>query len=504
VSARWLTGLACLALGTADAHAAVLITNAVIIDGTGTPSQPGSVRIDGDRIVAVGALETTPADTVVDAHGLVLAPGFIDTHSHHDRDLFELRDAPAAVSQGVTTIVVGNDGDSSLPVRDFFAALEQTPVSLNVASYTGHGSLRKRVLGDNFRHVAKRREQDEMQKLLEQDLDAGSLGLSTGLEYEPGAWSDTDELVQLAEVASRHGGRYISHIRSEDYKFDEAIDEILAIGRRAHLPVQVSHIKMAMRGRWGDAPKVIKLLESARAQGVDVTADVYPYDAWQSTLKVLFPKHDYTNRASATFALQNVAAPEDLTISRFAPEPALVGMTLRAIADKRGTDPEMTLMDLIAESQVYPAKDRERVESVIGRSMKEPDIAAFIAWPYSNICSDGELQSHHPRGAGAFTRVLRVYVREQKLLTLEQAVHKMTGLSAQHVGIADRGVIKPGAYADLVLFDPATVSDHSTFEAPQSLSTGVARVWVNGQVVLEDGRTTGTHSGQVVRRAAAK
>jgi N-acyl-D-amino-acid deacylase len=255
-----------------------------------------------------------------------------------------------------------------------------------------------------------------------------------------------------------------------------------------------------MVDRWGDAPEVLAVLDAARASGVDVTADVYPYDAWQSTLRVLFPKHDFTNRESAVFALEHVAKPEGLIVSEFEPEPALAGMTLAAIATKRGTDPATTLMDLIREAQGFGPDGGS--ESVIGRSMQEPDIAALMAWPHSNVSSDGELVPQHPRGSGAFTRVLRMYVREQKRLTLEQAIHKMTGLSAQHVGIPDRGVIRPGAYADLVLLDPKTVTDRSTFAEPALLSTGIEQVWVNGEAVWRAGQPTGAHPGRIVRRAS--
>ena len=261
------------------------------------------------------------------------------------------------------------------------------------------------------------------------------------------------------------------------------------------MPVQVSHIKLAMVDWWGQSRRLLDILDRARAEGVDVTSDIYPYEYWQSDLTVLFPKRDFTNRESAEFALKSVSPPDGLLISRYSPEPELEGLTIAQIAQLKGMDPAATLMDLIARSQVEGAE-----QGVIGTSMRADDVAALIAWPYANICSDGELAGRHPRGAGAFTKVLRVYVREQKLLSFEAAIHKMTGLSAAHMGFTDRGVIRAGAHADLVLLDPAEVADRSTIDHPDALSVGIRKVWVNGVVVLEDGKATGAYPGQVVRR----
>jgi N-acyl-D-amino-acid deacylase len=257
----------------------------------------------------------------------------------------------------------------------------------------------------------------------------------------------------------------------------------------------VTHMKFAMKDWWGPSARLLGVLNSARAEGIDVTADVYPYDAWHSDLTVLFPKRDFTNRESAQFALDHVAPPDGIILSLFSPEPALVGKTLAEIAMEKGTDPAQALMDLIARSS---GPDDE--ESIIGRSMVDPDVDALLAWPYSAICSDGSLESLHPRGRGAFPKVLRVYVREKKLLTLEGAIRKMTGLAASNVGIKDRGMIKPGAFADLVLFDPATVADRSTWEDPTALATGIEEVWVNGVPVWFGGRPTGATPGRGIRR----
>ena len=486
--------------------ASVLIVNAVVVDGTGAPRRPAAVRLGGDRIAEVGALAPAPGETVVDARGLVLAPGIIDTHSHGDRGLFAHADALATVSQGISTIVVGQDGGSPWPLSDFFARLDREPAAINVASYAGHGRIRGKVMGDDFRRPARPEEVARMRELLAQEMKAGALGLSSGLEYDPGIFSARSEVLDLARVAAAAGGRYISHIRSEDRYFWDAIDEIVTIGREAKLPVQVSHIKLAMHSLWGQADRLLKTLNDARAAGVDITADIYPYLYWQSTLTVLFPERDFQNRKTAELVLREISTPDDLLLGTFAPEPSYAGKTLAEIARARGTDPPATLMALIREALAYEAahKDDDDVESVIGTSMSEPDLERLLAWPYTNVCTDGELDGRHPRGFGTYPRVLGRYVRERKVVSLEEAVRKMTSLAAHNVGLRDRGEVRPGAFADLVLFDPATVMDRATTRDPHALSAGIARVWVNGAVVYEAGAATGRRPGRALRREAAR
>ena len=487
------------------AAASVLIINALVVDGAGAPRRAAAVRVRGDRIAEVGALTPASGESVFDAKGLVLAPGFIDTHSHGDRGLFEHPAALAAVSQGISTIVVGQDGGSPLPLRDFFARLEREPAAVNVASYAGHGGLRKEVMGEDFRRAARPDELARMRALLEREMGAGALGLSTGLEYDPGIFSARSEVVDLARVAAAAGGRYISHVRSEDRDFWDAIDEIIAVGREARLPVQVSHIKLAMHSLWGQADRLLHKLDQARAAGIDVTADIYPYLYWQSTLTVLFPKRDFENRQEAELVLREVATPDDLLLGRFAPEPSYAGKTVAEIARLRGTDPPATLMDLIREAQAYEKKTgSDDVESVIGTSMSEADLERLLAWPFADVCTDGELDGRHPRGFGTYARVLGRYVRERRVVGLEEAVRKMTSLAAHNVGLVDRGTIRPGAYADLVLFDPATVVDRATTREPQALSVGIRRVWVNGAVVYEAGAAGGARPGRVLRRVTAR
>jgi N-acyl-D-amino-acid deacylase len=480
--------------------ASTLILNAVVVDGTGAPRRSASVRLRGDRIVEIGRLTPSPGETVVDAKGHVLAPGFIDTHSHGDGAIFDHADALGAVSQGISTIVVGQDGGSQWPLAEFFARLARAPAAVNVASYAGHGRLRRKVMGDDFRRPARPDELARMRELLEQDLRSGALGLSTGLEYDPGIYSAPAEVVDLARVAARAGGRYISHIRSEDRRFWEAIDEIVAIGREAKIPVQVSHLKLAMRSLWGQTDRLLRTFEQARASGVDVTADVYPYLYWQSSLTVLFPERNFDDRATAELVLREISTPPDLLLGTFAPEPSYAGKTLEEIARRRGMDAPATLMALIREALEYEQRTGENAESVIGTSMSEPDLERLMAWPHANICTDGELAGRHPRGFGTYPRVLGRYVRERKVLTLEEAVRKMTSLAAASVGLRDRGTLKAGTYADLVLFDPATVVDRATTEKPQAVSAGVSRVWVNGAVVFEAGASTAARPGRVLRR----
>ena len=479
-------------------------TNISIVDGTGSPARPGSVRIVADTIVAVGVIASAPGDSIIDGHGLTLAPGFIDTHSHHSGGLLQARDALAAVSQGITTIIGGQDGGQPFPLAVAMDSLSATPAAVNVAYYAGHNTIRAAVLGADFKRVATLAEVDSMATLLRRELASGALGLSTGLEYDPGIYSNRAETLALAKVAAAAGGRYISHIRSEDRYFWDAIDEIITIGRDAKMPVQISHMKLAMVPLWGRTDSLFTLLNGARARGIDITADVYPYTYWQSTLTVLFPKRDFTNRAEAENILREIAKPEGLLIGDFEANPSYRGKTVAELAVLRHEAPAVTLMALIAQAQAWERanhRDPESSESVVATSMSDADIDKLYAWPHTNVSSDGALDGAHPRGYGAFTRVLATYVRTNHAVTLEDAIRKMTSLSAAHVGIVRRGTITPGAYADLVLFDPATVTDHATPAAPHMVSTGIEGVWVNGRAVWRAGKTTGVYPGRVLRRA---
>jgi N-acyl-D-amino-acid deacylase len=473
----------------------------MVIDGTGAPGRRVSVRVVGDRVAAIGNIEPQPADSVIDAGGLVLAPGFIDTHTHADGGLDDRPDALAVVSQGITTVIGGQDGGSPLPLSAYFAGLEKQPAAVNVGMYVGHGSVRDSVMGADFTRRATPAEVARMSAIVENEMKAGAIGLSTGLEYDPGIYSDRAEVIELAKISARHGGRYISHIRSEDFAFWQAIDEIITIGREAKLPVQISHAKLAMRSLWGRADSLVRLLDAARASGVDVTADIYPYLYWHSTLTVLFPKRDFDNRAAAEFALTETSTPGGLLLGRYEPNPAYAGKTVAEISRLRGTDSITTLIDLIRESEAMRKTTGRSTQSVIGTSMVEPDVERIMRWPHTNLSTDGALAGPHPRGYGAFPRFLGVYVRERKVMALEEAVRRMTSLAAEHMGIRDRGRIAPGMFADLVLFDPATVIDRATPQQPHLTSVGITRVWVNGQEVFANGTTTGARPGRTIRRA---
>ena len=491
--------LGCLAVPAMAQHP-VLIRGARVVDGSGGPSRIADVRIAGGTIRQIGRLPASSGDSVVDASGLVLAPGFIDTHSHHDRGLSTERTALAAVSQGITTIVVGQDGWSNFPLADWFARMEQQPPAVNVASYVGHGRLRDVIMRDDFKRQATRAEIQHMAALLDGEMAAGALGLSSGLEYDPGIYSSTEELLALARVAARHGGRYISHVRSEDRHFWAAIDELIAIGRRAGLPVQLSHAKLAMRSVWGRADSLVGILDRARASGVRVTLDIYPYTYWQSTLTVLFPERNFQDTAYARFALSEVTTPDSAILGDFEPDTTLAGKSIAEISTLRHTEPAVTLMDLIAESSKPKPGGGSYDESVVAVSMVQPDIDRLWRWPYANVCSDGALNGAHPRGFGAFPRFFRMAVRERHILSLEEAVRRTTSLAAANVGIPNRGRIAPGMFADLVLLDTAALADRATPKEPHLTATGVRSVWVNGVLVYNQS-ATGAFPGRIIRRA---
>ncbi len=480
----------------------VVIVNARVIDGSGGPSRDVNVRVVGERIATVGNFKPSADDTVVDAEGLVLAPGFIDSHSHHEDGLLEMPGALAAVSQGITTIVAGQDGSQQFPLAEFFASLETSPAAINIASYAGFGTLRGQVMGADYQRLATAEELAEMVGLLRIEMAAGALGLSSGLEYDPGSFSSTAELIELAREAAVHSGRYISHIRSEDQYFWEAIDEVITIGREARIPVRVSHIKLAMTRWWGQADRLTSKLDEARAAGVDISADIYPYRAWNAGftwLVTLFPDRDLDRRDGAEYILNDMLSPQRILLPNYVPEPAYDGLTIAEIARIRESDPETTLMELLKADVDLGGRS-----PMLGFAMDEPDIESIMAWPHTVIGSDGELEGPHPRGFGAFTRFLGHYIRERNVVSLEEGIRKITSLPAEHVGIAERGSIQVGHYADLVLFDPDTVADRATPEAPHVTSIGIEKVWVNGQLVFEGGQITGNQPGKPIRRISAQ
>ncbi|MFK7830224.1 MAG: amidohydrolase family protein [Congregibacter sp.] len=478
----------------------LLIANAVIVDGTGVTKVLGAVRIVGDTIIDVGDLEQVPGEQLIDADGLVLAPGFIDTHSHHDEGLADNREGLPLLTQGITTAVFGQDGFHSLPLDAFLNAFSDAPAAINIGAFVGHDTLRAHVMGDDFKREANLAEISAMRELLIEELDSGALGLSTGLEYEPGIYSSAEEVLTLAQATADRGGRYISHIRSEDRYLWDAVEEIIAIGRETGMPVQISHIKLAAKGLWGQADKLLERLDHARAEGINITADVYPYEYWQSTMWVLLPDRNADDLEEIAYVLEELTPADGIIFTRFEPEPSYVNKSVADISRVRGTGEAETFSALLKEARAWSeAHAGQSAESIMGRSMSEDDIQTFLAWPQVNICTDGGFTGH-PRGHGAFPRVLARYVRERGILSLENAVAAMTSRAAEHLGIKNRGRIAPGFKADLVLFDPQTIRDNASIRNGQVLSSGVAGVWVNGERVLNNEGFTGVFPGSVLKR----
>jgi N-acyl-D-amino-acid deacylase len=451
-------------------------------------------------------VEPIEGEIIYDAEGLAVAPGFIDSHSHHDQETEQFRHMPGVVSQGVTTIVRGMDGFSSegigdgyISTADFNEAFAANPVSVNFASFSPHNSIRAEAMGTDYRRHASDDELAAMAALLEADMQAGAFGLSTGLEYEPGIYSAGEEILMMARIAAAHDGRYVSHIRDEDDRVMSAIGEVIQIGREAQIPVHISHIKLADRALWGTTDAVIRALDRARGDGIALTADIYPYQRWASNLAILFPQRDFARREDAEFTFAHTASPEDILLLDFPANPAFNGHSIAEIASLTERSAEDTLMDLAQTADDYFNETGEEGSSIIAKGMSEEDIATFMQWPHTNICSDG-WHGGHPRGYGSFPRVLGHYVRELGILTLPEAIHKMTGLTASTLGIKDRGLIKVGHFADIVVFNPNTIIDQATMDDPTAVSTGIESVWVNGLIVFDDGEPTHVYAGQVISR----
>ena len=484
------------------AQSGTIITNIQLVDGTGKPAVNASVRIVGNKIVAIGNLKPNKMDQIIDGKGKVLAPGFIDSHSHHFGDLNKNRGGLSTSSQGITTIVIGQDGNS-YPMDSLTKWMQTKPVVANVATYTGHSSLREIAMGENdlYRN-ATAKEIDQMKSILASELEKGSLGLSTGLEYEASFYSSKQEVIDLAKVTAAHQGMYTSHIRSEDLHMDEAIEEIIEIGRQTKMPVQVSHIKIANKLNWGTANLILKKLDDARKEGINISADIYPYTFWNSTLRVLFPGKDFDNLVSAEMATKQLFDPSASYLMQYAPIPSYKGKSVTEIGIERSESPAQALMSLIKIAEDFKNANPNYaggIEAIAGKAMSEEDVKVFMAWPEAIICSDGNAGGH-PRGYGAFTRVLGKYVREEKVLPIEKAIYKMTGQSADFFGFKDRGRIAVGHYADLVLLDPNTVKDQANIKNSHALSTGIEMVWVNGTLVYQAQKSTGKQPGVLIKR----
>jgi N-acyl-D-amino-acid deacylase len=473
-----------------------LILNARVADGTGSPLRKASVRITADHITEVGDLKPKSNEQVIDAKNLVLAPGFIDIHNHSTEGLSTDPLAESQISQGITSLVLGADGDSPWPIASYLDDRRKNPASLNIAVMAGHATIREQILQKDFRRVATDAEIAKMSELVTQAMNEGAIGLSSGLEYEVASYSDTKEIVAMSAAAAKFPAAfYMTHIRDEADKSFEALKEEIEIGEKAHIPIEHSHIKLGTVGVWNKAPEYIRIIEAAQKRGVDFLADCYPYDAWHSNIKVLVPDKGWQNPKSVQRALADVGGASHVTITDFSPNRSYETHTIEELARQNSITPVEMYIRLIREG------DAANTEAgVIGQSMVEPDIKAFYQQPWVMVASDGGINSGHPRGAGTFPRVLGRFVREKHWLTLPEAVRKMTSLPARRLGWEDRGTIRAGANADLVLFNPDTVIDNSTFAKPYELSTGIEKVFVNGQLVWSDNNPTGAKPGRVLAR----
>ena len=497
----------------------LLITNARIVDGTGGAWYRGAVGVRGDSIVHVGWLDNAQAHTTIDAGGQVVAPGFIDIHTHARRGIFDVPTAENYVRQGVTTLIEGPDGGSPVPLGPFLAKLEALQKSVNIASFIGQGSIRSEVIGDVDRK-ATAEEIAKMQALVEQGMRDGAFGLSTGLFYVPGSFTPTEEVIELAKVAGRFGGIHISHQREESVKLLDSVRETIAIGERGGLPTQITHQKVIGKAYWGRSAETLRLIDDARARGVDVTSDQYPYTASSTRVaSALLPawalegerqqqlarlKDAATRakiRAETATAIRDARGGGDPKNVQFAScgfDPSLAGKTLADLTKQRGMEPTI---DNAAEVTLWLV-EQGGCQGIF-HAMSDDDVERIMKHPTTMIGSDGEVPTFgranpHPRSYGTFARVLGLYVREKKTLTLEEAVRKMSAFPAARLGLADRGLVRPGMKADLVIFDPARVRDTATFEKPHSYADGVTHVVVNGAVIFQDGAMTATRPGRVL------
>jgi dihydroorotase/N-acyl-D-amino-acid deacylase len=529
----------------------IVITNGHIIDGTGSPWYSGDIGIRSGKIVAIGNLEDAQRNRTIDAHGMVVAPGFIDMLGQSELTILVDPRLPSKIYQGITTEITG-EGGSAAPQNDaliradqssydhyhltpdwrtfqqYFARLEKQGMGINLASYVGATQVRRMVLGDDDKQPTPA-QLDQMKALVRQAMLEGAVGLSSSLEYAPAPYAKTEELIALASEAGKFAGIYATHMRNESDAVLPAIDEALRIGREGRLPVEIWHLKVAGKASWGRMPEVVARINAARAQGMDVTADTYAYTAWFNDFSAFIPPwaHDggtaklierlkdpatrirlrkemTTPSSDWDNEWQEIPGPESILIG-VVQNPKLLrlqGKTLAEVAKIQNKDPMDALFDLLIEDNAGTGV------AVFG--MSEPDVALALQQPWVSFDNDssgaspeGILgQEHpHPRAYGTFPRILRKYVREEKKLTLEDAIRKCSALPAQRMRLADRGVLKAGMWADVVIFDPSTVRDLATFKNPNQLSEGMEYVLVNGVSVIDQGKMTGALPGKVLRGA---
>jgi N-acyl-D-amino-acid deacylase len=540
-----------LALHAQDDLYDVVIRHGRIIDGTGSPWYAGDIGIRNGRIATIGRLDSAAARQTVDANGMVVAPGFIDMLGQSDLTILVAPSLPSKIFQGITTEITG-EGGSAAPLNDsivaedrsdyehyqvtpdwrtldqYFARLEKQGIGINFATYVGATQVRRMVLGES--DVTPTAEQlDSMRALVREAMRDGAVGVSTSLQYPPAPYAKTDELVALATEAAAYGGIYATHMRSEGAEIDAALDEAIRIGREARIPVEVWHLKVAGKRNWGRMPRVVARIDSARAAGVDIAANTYAYPAWFNSMSAFIPPWAHDGGAARLVARlkdpadrrrirremldpkggwdnewQEIPGPSSVLIG-VVHNPELLpyqGKTLAQVATLRHTDAIDALFDVLIEDNA------DTYVAVFG--MSEPDVALALKQPWVSIDNDSQGTSPegllgkehpHPRAYGTFPRILRKYVREERKLTLEDAIRKFTSLPAQRMRLGDRGVLKVGMWADVVVFDPARVRDRATFAEPNQLSEGMQWVLVNGIPVIADGKATGTLPGRVLRGA---
>ncbi|MBI5767268.1 MAG: D-aminoacylase [Verrucomicrobia bacterium] len=497
-----------------------VIRHARIVDGTGAPAVAGDLAIRGDRIVAVGQVTGT-GRTELDAGGRVVAPGFIDVHTHSE-DITELPVAENFLRMGVTTIVTGNCGSSKLEVGAFFRAIEETRVALNVATLIGHNTVRGQVMGGSFARPPTSDELARMCDLVDRAMQDGAVGLSTGLLYLPGTFAKTDEIVALAKVAATRGGIYASHMRHENSQIRDALDEVVTIAREAHIRAEVSHIKLGGPTAWGRAAEILTFLDGLRATGLEIAHDQYVYTASSTGIgsNLIDAKFreggarrfrerlaDAASRAGMVADMKDYIRKSQrgdysyAVVASFRADKRLNGKTIKQAAlILRGAD---TLDDQI--ETILDIEARGGAQGVF-HGMSEADLKVFLAHPFTMVASDAGPRKFsdavpHPRGYGNNARVLGRYVRELKVITLEDAVRKMTSLPARTFRLRDRGELRPGAIADVVLFDPATVHDPSTYDDPHHFATGFSDIIVNGVPVIRAEKLTDARPGGPVKLA---
>lgn len=495
----------------------LLITHARIADGSGGPLIEGSVAVKEGRIAAVGRVQGT-ASEVIDAGGKIVAPGFIDVHTHSE-DICRNPVAENFLRMGVTTIITGNCGHSRTDVGKFFQEIEESKVALNVATLIGHGSVREQAMGGSFIRAPNDEQLAEMNGLVDQAMTDGAVGISTGLIYVPGSFAKTDELIAMAKVAAAHDGIYVSHMRYETTRIFQALEEFIRIAREANVRAEVSHIKLSGPTAWGKADEVLTVLKKARASGLKITQDQYAYTASSTGLRQTLPdsalegEHaDFVARiADPKQKAEIIAKMAEMrtrqgrkdygyaVIARCKADPSLNGKTIPEAAKmRRGSDTLEDQVELILEIEAQGGA------SAIFHGMNEEDLQVFLKHPLTMIASDGGPRRlgedvPHPRSYGNNARVLGRYVRDLKILTLTEAIRRMTSLPAQTFHLKDRGMLKTGAHADIVVFDPAKVNDPSTFSDPHHYAEGFTHILVNGGVVIRDGQLTEIRTGGPLR-----